>query len=131
MQNLKEYYFYDKLSIFELRNLARECGVKLPTTLKKKDLIQKIINIKKGIEKPYIKKNNQGRPHKPLYNFDIKQAFDKEIQINELNLNVEKIDYSNINILINFLNDFKELNYSIFLIIKDFINSYKEILKEE
>lgn len=46
-----------ELGIFEIRNLAREVGVHLPTTLKKQELIDKIMNILAGKTEPYIKKN--------------------------------------------------------------------------
>ena len=54
----------DKLSIYQLRTIGRRIGVHLPTTLKKKDLIQKITAIACGEEKPCVKTSNRGRPAK-------------------------------------------------------------------
>ena len=42
----------DKLGIYELRTLAREVGVYSPTTLKKNELMDQILNIVSGKEKP-------------------------------------------------------------------------------
>lgn len=55
-----------ELGIFEIRNIAREVGVYSPTTLKKEELIEKIMRIINGIDKPYIKKTKQGRPPKNI-----------------------------------------------------------------
>ena len=55
-----------ELGIFEIRNLAREVGVYSPTTLKKQELIEKILRIMNGEDEPYIKKTKQGRPPKNL-----------------------------------------------------------------
>jgi transcription termination factor Rho len=54
----------DDLSLFELRNAAREMGVKSPTTYNKGDLIDKMISISSGEVKPV--KSNRGRPPKIL-----------------------------------------------------------------
>lgn len=59
-QNLQE------LGIFEIRNIAREIGVYSPTTQKKQELIEKIMRIVNGSEKPYVKKTRQGRPPKNI-----------------------------------------------------------------
>lgn len=59
-QNLQE------LGIFEIRNIAREVGVYSPTTLKKQDLIEKIMRVIKGEDEPYIKTTKQGRPPKNI-----------------------------------------------------------------
>jgi len=56
----------NELGIFEIRNLAREVGVYSPTTLKKQELIEKILRIMEGQDEPYIKKTKQGRPPKNL-----------------------------------------------------------------
>ncbi len=59
-QNLQE------LGIFEIRNIAREVGVYSPTTLKKQELIDKIMKVINGEEEPYVKKTKQGRPPKNI-----------------------------------------------------------------
>jgi transcription termination factor Rho len=51
-------------SIFELRNMARDVGVRSPTTYKKEDLINKIMQIITGEVKPELPKSRQGRPPK-------------------------------------------------------------------
>lgn len=55
-----------ELGIFELRNIAREVGVYSPTTLKKQEIIEKIMRVVSGKEKPYIKTTKQGRPPKNI-----------------------------------------------------------------
>lgn len=51
-------------SIFELRNVARDVGVRSPTIYKKEELIVKIMKIMKGEVKPELLKTRQGRPPK-------------------------------------------------------------------
>ena len=53
-----------ELGIFQLRNLARQVGVKLPTTFKKAELIQKITEIVQGEKEPFFRKDKKGRPTK-------------------------------------------------------------------
>lgn len=60
------YSNFDKLSIYELRNYARNVGVYNPTVLKKRDLIDAIINIETGKVPPHISKTKQGRPPKNI-----------------------------------------------------------------
>lgn len=55
-------------SIFELRNIAREMGVLSPTLYKKDVLIEKILKIINGEEKPQMPKSRQGRPPKNSFN---------------------------------------------------------------
>lgn len=54
----------DKLSIHELRDLARQVGVHLPTTFKREDLCNEIMAIVLGEKEPYTRKTKQGRPPK-------------------------------------------------------------------
>ena len=56
----------EELGIFEIRNIAREVGVYSPTTLKKQELIDSIINIMNGKLEPYVRKTKQGRPPKSI-----------------------------------------------------------------
>lgn len=51
-------------SIFELRNVARDIGVPSPTIYKKEELIEKIMKILTGENKPELPKTRQGRPPK-------------------------------------------------------------------
>lgn len=52
------------LGIYQLRNLARQVGVAVPTTLKRAELIQKITAIVNGEEAPIINRSKRGRPTK-------------------------------------------------------------------
>lgn len=52
------------LGIHELRNLARQVGVHLPTTFKRGDLEDEIMAIVSGQKEPYVRKDNKGRPPK-------------------------------------------------------------------
>ncbi|MGN1208233.1 MAG: hypothetical protein ACI4TI_02070 [Christensenellales bacterium] len=54
------------LGIFEIRNIAREVGVYSPTTIKKHELIEKIMRVIRGEDQPYVKKTKQGRPPKNI-----------------------------------------------------------------
>lgn len=56
----------NELSIFALRELARQTGVYAPTSKKKGELIKEIIEISEGKKKPYVAKTKQGRPPKGL-----------------------------------------------------------------
>ena len=62
-QNLNE------LNIFALRDLARRTGVKSPTSKKKEDLINEIIEIVSGKKTPCVAKSKQGRPPK-VFGYD-------------------------------------------------------------
>ena len=53
-----------RLSIFELRDMAREVGVRCPTSLKKEDLVKQILSIMSGESVPEMPKSRQGRPPK-------------------------------------------------------------------
>ncbi len=50
----------NQMRIYELRDLGREKGVKSPTSLKKNELIDKILEISCGETEPY--RTNRGRP---------------------------------------------------------------------
>ena len=54
----------NELNIFTLRELARQAGVNSPTSKKKDQLIQEILDIQSGSAKPAIAKTKQGRPPK-------------------------------------------------------------------
>ena len=66
MNNYLDEYSMRQASIFELRNIAREMGVNSPTIYKKETLIEKILKIVNGEEKPQMPKSRQGRPPKNL-----------------------------------------------------------------
>ena len=66
MNNYLDEYSMRQASIFELRNIAREMGVNSPTIYKKETLIEKILKIMNGEEKPQMPKSRQGRPPKNL-----------------------------------------------------------------
>jgi len=46
---MKDYDELNKLGVYDLRNYARIIGVKSPTTKKKAELIEKILQIHQGI----------------------------------------------------------------------------------
>ena len=53
----------DKINIYILRTVAREVGVKSPTSLTKQALIEEILQIQSGIKKPCTP-SKRGRPVK-------------------------------------------------------------------
>ena len=57
------------LGIFQLRDLARNVGVHLPTTYKKDELIEKILQVMSGEILPFVPKNKKGRPPKILVDY--------------------------------------------------------------
>ncbi|MBR1925534.1 MAG: hypothetical protein IJ837_01620 [Clostridia bacterium] len=60
----------NKFGIFQLREYARSIGVHLPTTYKKDDLIEKIMQVENGTIEPFVPKNKKGRPPKNVYDFN-------------------------------------------------------------
>lgn len=60
-------FFLRQASIFELRNIARSMGVLSPTIFKKEELIDKVLKIQNGEEKPQMPKSRQGRPPKSVF----------------------------------------------------------------
>lgn len=67
-------YSMRQASIYDLRNIAREIGVNSPTTLKKEELIDKVLKILNGEAKPEMPKSKQGRPPKKIFtNSDLLQ----------------------------------------------------------
>ncbi len=50
---------YEKINIHSLRNIARKIGVKSPTTLKKKELIEEILLIESGKKPPCATKRGR------------------------------------------------------------------------
>ena len=53
----------DKINIYALRNVAREVGVKSPTSLTKQVLIEEILLIQSGAKQPVVQ-SKRGRPIK-------------------------------------------------------------------
>lgn len=64
----------NELSIFALREFARRTGVYAPTSKKKGQLIDEIIEISEGKKQPYIAKTKQGRPPKN-YGYPFAEVF--------------------------------------------------------
>ncbi len=58
--------FYEQFGIYELRNIARDKGVKSPTLLNKNALITQIMEIDNGSFEPTFRTTKQGRPFKPI-----------------------------------------------------------------
>ena len=68
-----------EMNIHALRNIAREVGVKSPTTLKKKALIDEILQMESGIKQPCMP-TKTGRPPK---NDNANQKLENEKMIDE------------------------------------------------
>ena len=83
MKHSNNLYTESKLNefgIFQLREIARNVGVHLPTTYKKDDLIQKILQVVRGEIEPFVAKNKKGRPPKNFIGYQSawkKQEIDK------------------------------------------------------
>ncbi|MDR0850641.1 MAG: hypothetical protein LBN07_04160 [Christensenellaceae bacterium] len=56
-----------RLGIFELRNMARDLGVRSPTTLTKEVMIEEMLRIIRGEADPYTPLSKRGRPPKSNY----------------------------------------------------------------
>ena len=83
----------NELNIFALRDFARKTGVKSPTSKKKEQLIQEILEITSGAKKPEAVKNKQGRPPK-VFDYNFSQVFNNFGEVNlsmqTLNQNVQQ-----------------------------------------
>lgn len=66
----KEDRKIEDLGIYELRVLARQVGVKSPTSKKREELLAAIKNIIEGKEDPYKRKDGRGRPTKMTATLD-------------------------------------------------------------
>lgn len=85
MQNIEKTKL-ESLSIHELRDLARQIGVHLPTTFKRDDLCDEIMKIVLGEKEPYRRKTKQGRPPKIARKFsDIAEVLIPQNNINDYN----------------------------------------------
>ena len=83
----------NELNIFALRDLARRKGVVSPTSKKKDELIQGIVDIVTGKEQPQMSKTKQGRPPKTFgFNFD--DVFLNE-NMSSLSVCQEEVTYEN------------------------------------
>ena len=54
------FEYMDGMSVYEVRNIARECGVRSPTTEKKNELIARIIGVEAGVMPVELKTSNKG-----------------------------------------------------------------------
>lgn len=81
----------EKLSIHHLREIAREMGVKSPSSQIKKNLVEEILDVSNGAKQPHFTKN--GRPsikneqQKPCPNVIIQEKIIEKTR----NINEEKI----------------------------------------
>ena len=75
LKNLTEEKL-NELGIFQLRTIARNIGVHLPTTMKKQDLVTQILKVAKGEVAPFVPKNKKGRPAKSL--MDIQSSWSSQ-----------------------------------------------------
>lgn len=69
----------EELPLFRLRKIGREVGVKAPTALKKKVLIQEILDILNGRKDPTI--TNKGRPCNQDADFGKSKGFSRDENI--------------------------------------------------
>lgn len=106
-------HIYENYNLYELRTLGREKGVKAPTTFKRRELIEQIINIDNGIFSPYDKNTKQGRPVKSANSFEF----------TDIESNIQKIKIK------NFLLDFQMLCRQIDIEIENFLKKNKDFLK--
>ena len=60
----------NNLRIHELRDFARNVGVKSPTSLKKEEIIEQVLLILSGESQPYVNLTKQGRPAKSQQQLD-------------------------------------------------------------
>lgn len=60
MTYTKEYL--EKISLLGLRQIGREVGVKSPTSLRKDQLVESILDIQQGYIEPYFNCDKRGRP---------------------------------------------------------------------
>lgn len=127
----------EKLGIFELRNFAREIGVHSPTTLKKNELVEKVMRIVNGIDEP-CEITKQGRPPKSINSIgDFMNVFipqklyeNKKEKINQTYavLNDNEIDYSSTEIGSN------EFNFAGFIQVqadRSYSLCFKDVFTEE
>lgn len=91
-----DYNKLNNLRIHELRDLARKVGVKSPTSLKKDVIIEQILLILSGENKPYVNLTKQGRPAKTLDQIDELVDFFVPKNINA-NVDTQKVGSYNLN----------------------------------
>ena len=94
---MNKEYLEDK-TIYDLRTLARELGVKHPSMLKKKELIDNIIKINNGL----INSSNEKRGRKPRSKLDFSIVEKKgltEYQKEEIFNLIEKLKQDIINLI--------------------------------
>ena len=65
----------NKLSIYEIRSLARMAGVASPTSKVKQVLIREIIEINQGVREKHVPKTRQGRPPKNFIGVGLVNSF--------------------------------------------------------
>ena len=125
MEKSLKYNYYNQFSIFELRNIGREKGVKLPTTLKKKDLIEQIIKLELGEISPYVNTTKQGRPVKNRFTKqnDTKQLQQSNFKFFENSKSIKEIS--------KFLLNFQILCDTLSYDISQFLETNKVFIKEE
>lgn len=97
----------ESLGIYMLRDIGRKIGVKLPTTLKKAELIRQIKAIHSGEQEPYTQQTKKGRPPKTLESIDsvVEGYFEKKEESSEFN------DYSTFEFIGVCEDDYKENSY--------------------
>ncbi len=86
-------------ALYELRLIARNIGVRHPTSFRKKDLIDKILRIESGIDTPYF--GTKGRiPFNTQYLLSNQPSINPE-KISKINKILLKAKYEIINLLLD------------------------------
>lgn len=113
---------YEDLGIYDLRAIAREMGVKSPTTLKRNELINAIEEIKNKKVEPYHKKTKKGRPYKSR--IKLVNVFEYATKEEQKRVEIEIIKkYKNLFLLI------KDFNEKVNIFIEEYLNKIEDILK--
>lgn len=86
----------NELGIYELRELGRTLGVISPTTKKRAELCNEILEISSGAKKVEARQTNKGRPPKTITKISniVKETIPQEVL--ELRKPIEQENYSNI-----------------------------------
>ena len=91
-----DYEFLSKLGVYELRDLARQVGVKSPTTKVRAELCDLILKIQNGEIEPNQKNLTKGRPPKSVskvfsfadQNFQLLNKLSPTASLNQANFNM-------------------------------------------
>ena len=103
------YESLEKMHLTDLRQIAREIGVKNPTSRTKLILIADIMDIEEGRAKPYFN-TGRGRPPIPRYTpTNDKVSYENYVKkqvSNELNKKIQKVANNLVVELVNYINEY-------------------------